>query len=204
MIWLKDWGRGRQREGNLAAEREGSKKTPRRRWQVVLGANAGSSSTLLKSPAKGHDFVNGRFFTSLAPGLASGLWFSSVEKQWQLPRNPTKTFLSGQLQVPLTEEGEVVEFLLRPFSFFLRSRSVPTLRPLAEPHVKGGDLLTSGAFPPQFQPKRVLLGPGVRSSRRGKRGRVFCEPFPMAPPFFLSRDTTPSPTPHSPLTGTKI
>lgn len=44
------------------------------------------------------------------PRLASSLRFSSAAQWWRLPRRPTKTFLSGQLQVPLTEEGEVGSF----------------------------------------------------------------------------------------------
>lgn len=63
------------------------------------------------------------------PGLASGLRFSREGQRWPLPRSPTKTFLSGRLQVPLTEEGEVVGFLLRAFGFFLRSWSVQTQGP---------------------------------------------------------------------------
>lgn len=112
-------------------------KIPGKGWWLVLERKCGSSPVLLRSLTKGHDFCQWLVFHQSGPWPgpwpgpqpvppAPRLRFSSVEKQWQLPRNPTKAFLSGQLQVPLTEEGEVVEFLLRAFSFFLRSRSVPT------------------------------------------------------------------------------
>lgn len=149
---------------------------------MVLERKRWRSSVVLRSLAEGRDFGNDLFSTSLAPrlapGLAPGLRFSSVEKQWQLPRNPTKTFLSGQLQVPLTEEGEVVEFLLRAFSFFLRSRSDPTRGPLAEPDVKGRDLLSSGAFPPQFQPKRLCWGLVSEVPEEESEDACFAGPFP--------------------------
>lgn len=199
------WGRGWLPWGESLGSRAKGEQREDAKEKLAGGAQE-KIFQLLRSLSDGCDFVNGWFSTSLALGLApcspppapTGLRFSSVEKQWQLPRNPTKTFLSGQLQVPLTEEGEVVEFLLRGFSFFLRSRSVPTPGRSAEADVKGTELWLRGAFPPGFQPKCICWGLVSEVPEEETEDVCFAGPFPR-PHLSSSPGTQPqAPSPRPP------